>query len=104
MDLTLERQKDMDRYVLLKDLPLVKKGTVFVHDKEDRVRGSLMSGCLKLAWTDDGNCQHMLCADTIVFHAKAIYEKDWFMKIEDKKYSTLIQKLEAIIDELKMAK
>lgn len=106
--LTTERQKHMDKYVLLKDLPLVKAGTIFVHDKEDHFKGSHAAGCLKLAWTDNGDTQHGLCAETIIFHADAIKETDWFRKIEEKDSNSkqeikqwLIEKLEDLIETIK---
>ena len=106
--LTTERQKHMDKYVLLKNLPLVKAGTIFVHDKEDCFKGSHAGGCLKLAWTDNGDTQHGLCVETIIFHADAIKETDWFRKIEEKDSNSkeeikqwLIEKLEDLIKTIK---
>ncbi|TPF18027.1 hypothetical protein [Priestia megaterium] len=113
-NLNKERQKEMDKYMLLKDIPLVKAGAIFVHDKEDNIRGSIGSGCLKLAWTDDGNCQREtvnnrcagLCADTIVFHAIAKDDSEWFVKVKNEdKYkgilNNFVDKLGDLVDEFR---
>jgi hypothetical protein len=60
---------DVDYYVLQQDVGILQKGTVFYHDTEDSVRGSIGAGCLKLCWTYGGGCQSGLCGDTVVFHA-----------------------------------
>lgn len=73
-----KNQYTMPIYKLKKDIPLVKAGTLFYYDANDCVLGSIGAGCLKLAWTSDGGCQHMLCADTIVFHANATEDREWF--------------------------
>jgi hypothetical protein len=57
-----------DYYELTRDVGRLEKGTIFYHDIDDSVRGSIGSGCLKLCWTSKGNCQAMLCGDTVVFH------------------------------------
>jgi hypothetical protein len=105
----------MDRYILQKDIPGCKAGTLFVHDKKDTVYGSIMEGCLKLAWTDDGNCQKEtntdtaigLCGGTIIFHASVLKNEEWFKKetpviegILDFK-NNVISKLEGLISYLK---
>lgn len=65
-------------YRLKKEIPLCKKGTIFYYDPNDSNLGSINAGCLKMAWTKDGDCQNGLRADTIVFHANARHEKEWF--------------------------
>lgn len=76
-----DEQYKMPLYKLKKDIPLVKAGTIFYYDENDDILGSPGAGCLKLAWTQDNNCQSGLCADTIVFHANAIHDEEWFEKI-----------------------
>lgn len=79
----VREQYKMPLYKLKKDIPLCKKGTIFYYDKDDKRLGSIGNGCLKMAWTEDGNCQNMLCGDTIVFHANAIKDTKWFEKISE---------------------
>ncbi|MEC2708127.1 hypothetical protein P9Z39_20965 [Bacillus thuringiensis] len=83
--LSKERQKHMDKYVLLKELFDLPIGTVFVHDKDDRVKGSPAAGCLKLAWTDDGNCQKDVwyAAETFILHADVRKNLEWFKAADD---------------------
>lgn len=78
-----DEQYKMPLYKLKKDIPLVKAGTIFYYDENDDILGSPGAGCLKLAWTQDNNCQSGLCADTIVFHANATKDREWFEKIQD---------------------
>lgn len=63
-------------YELTQDLGFLPKGTIFVHDKEDHVRGSLANGCLKLCFTEDGNCpgnsSQKICGETVIFHTEFI--------------------------------
>lgn len=82
--MTTDEQYKLPLYELVRDLPLVKSGTIFYYDKDDVLKGSIANGCLKLAWSKIGGCQHGLCADTIVFHSHAIKDEDWFRKIESK--------------------
>jgi hypothetical protein len=82
-DLTSERQETMDKYMLLKDMPGLKAGAIFVHDTEDCIRGSFGDGCLKLAWIN-GDCQQGFCADTFSLHASVRRNEEWFKKIEQK--------------------
>jgi hypothetical protein len=108
-----EDQKTMDRYILQKDIPGCKAGALFVHDKKDKIYGSVMEGCLKLAWTDDGNCQKEtntdtaigLCAETIIFHASVLSNEEWFVKESKHNRShfkqKLIDKVENLLDFLK---
>lgn len=113
MGLMSEDQKKMDRYILLKDIPGCRSGALFVHDKKDTVYGSMMDGCLKLAWTDEGNCQKEtntntaigLCAEAIIFHTSVLDNEEWFVK--ENKYNRshfkqkLIDKVEDLLDFLK---
>lgn len=108
--LSTDRQENMDKYMLLKDIPGVKAGAIFVHDKEDKIYGSIAEGCLKLAW-DNGNCQRQtvneycagLCAETIIFHANVIKDKTWFKKVSSVSdfKEIMIEKLEDLISLLK---
>jgi hypothetical protein len=68
-------------YKLLIDIGKVKAGTTFYYDPKDDIRGSIGAGCLKLAWTIDGNCQCGLCADTIVFHASMREDTSLFKRV-----------------------
>ncbi|PGA33312.1 hypothetical protein COL81_26940 [Bacillus toyonensis] len=83
--LSKERQKHMDKYVLQKELFDLPIGTVFVHDREDRFKGSPAAGCLKLAWTDDGNCQKGVnyCGETFILHADVRKNVEWFIASDE---------------------
>lgn len=59
---------DYDYYELTRDLHPLEKGTIFYHDKNDGVYGSITQGCLKNCWTPDGNCYGGLCGGTVIFH------------------------------------
>ncbi len=83
MNRTKEEQYEMPLYKLKKDIPLMKAGAIFYYDSTDQVLGSIGAGCLKLAWTKDGDCQDFLCADTIVFHTNAIRDSEWFERISE---------------------
>ncbi|MED0951254.1 hypothetical protein P4T70_24700 [Bacillus mobilis] len=78
--LSTERQKHMDKYILQKELFDLPVGTVFVHDKDDSIAGSPGAGCLKLAWTDNGNCQKGVSysGETFILHAKVRTNLEWF--------------------------
>jgi len=76
--MTSNEQYQMPLYRLKKDIPLARAGTIFYYDENDSRLGSIARGCLKMAWTKDGDCQNALCADTIVFHAEAINDTEWF--------------------------
>lgn len=71
---------DTEYYELLIDIGRVKRGTIFYYDPKDDIRGSIGAGCLKLAWSEDGNCQCGLCADTIVFHASMREDTNLFKR------------------------
>jgi hypothetical protein len=75
----------MKAYKLLKDIPGLPAGTIFLHDKKDRVKGSISAGCLKNAW-DFGNCQgrgHWWCASTHVFPGQLADDREWFKPIKN---------------------
>jgi len=72
-------------YELLQDIPCVSRGAIFYWDKKDKKRGSIAEGCLKLCWTPSGgyygNERVLICANTIVFHASARFETEWFKEV-----------------------
>ncbi len=75
----------MKAYKLLKDIPGLPAGTVFLHDKKDHVRGNISHGCLKNAW-NYGNCQGNAyighwCANTHVFPGQLAYDRKWFKPV-----------------------
>lgn len=70
-----------DYYRLTKDFGLLKAGTIFFHDPDDDVYGSIAQGCLKNCWTSDGNCENSLCGSTVILHYEFIHT-DWFEKVE----------------------
>nr|WP_156736329.1 hypothetical protein [Mycobacterium sp. E3298] len=96
------RQQKMKKYILQKDMPGCKKGTVFVHDTEDDIVGSLAAGCLKLAWTDKGNCQEtaQYCGGSFILHASLKDDPEWF-KEERTINQYAIEVLEKLIEKLK---
>ena len=70
-----------DYYRLTKDFGLLKAGTIFYHDPDDDVYGSIARGCLKNCWTPDGNCENSLCGGTVILHYDFI-NTDCFEKVE----------------------
>ena len=60
-------------YRLTKDFGLLKAGTIFYHDPDDNIYGSIANGCLKLCWTPDGNCYSGLCGGTVILHYNFVY-------------------------------
>lgn len=72
---------DVDYYRLTKDFGLLKAGTIFYHDPDDHVYGSIAGGCLKNCWSPDGNCENALCGGTVILHNN-FAETDWFEKVE----------------------
>jgi len=78
----------MKAYKLLKDMPGLDAGAVFVHDKKDYETGSVSHGSLKLAW-DNGNCQFFSdygwCANAHILPGKLADSKKWFEKIKNEK-------------------
>lgn len=72
-------------YRLKKPIPGCAAGTIFIHDPDDAVRGSLAHGCLKLAW-DRGNCQlaaSSWCGHTFSFPAPLKDDAEWFEQVEN---------------------
>jgi len=82
----------MKAYKLLRDVPGLPAGSIFLHDKKDSTKGSIGCGCLKNAWKD-GNCQPCTdnddhvgwCAETHVFPGQLAKDKNWFKRIKNKK-------------------
>ena len=72
---------DYDYYRLTKDFGLLKAGTIFFHDPDDNIYGSVAEGCLKNCWTADGNCENNLCGSTVILHYRFAFT-DWFEKVE----------------------
>lgn len=70
-----------DYYMLTKDVGFMKAGTVFFHDPDDNIYGSIAEGCLKNCWTPDGNCANDICGGTVIFHYK-FANSDLFQKVE----------------------
>ena len=73
-----------DYYRLTKDFGLLKAGTIFFHDPDDDVYGSIAEGCLKNCYTPDGDCFEgngcSLCGGSVILHYRFI-KTDWFEKI-----------------------
>lgn len=88
---TRNEQYEMPIYELMRDIPLVNAGALFYYDENDKVKGSVGAGCLKLAWSIDGNCQNTLCADTIIFHANARRDPSWFKRVYLKSNNSYIE-------------
>lgn len=86
-----------DYYRLKKSCLGLKEGAIFYHDWEDQQLGSISSGCLKLAWDADGNCDFGPCANTYVLHATAINDKEYLQKIDIKEENAF---LTILIDKL----
>lgn len=69
-----------DYYRLTRDLGPLKAGTIFYHDPDDHIYGSVSQGCLKNCWTPDGNCGE-ICGGTVIFHY-IFANSDLFEKVE----------------------
>lgn len=69
-------------YELMKPVPGLPSGVVFIHDKYDSIKGSPAHGCLKLAW-DNGNCQADWCAETHIFPGQLSEDREWFKPIKN---------------------
>jgi hypothetical protein len=70
-------------YELLQDIPCLSRGSIFYWDKDDNIYGSIAEGCLKLCWTPKGSCYSGLAGDTIIFHASARKETEWFKLVQE---------------------
>ena len=81
---------------------VLPQGSVFVHDVDDRINGSLAKGCLTLCWAEDGNCQGWICGECLHLHA-CFRNTDLFEKIDSKeaKIREVISKLELQLSEAK---
>ena len=86
-------KQEYDYYRLTKDFGLLKAGTIFYHDPDDHIYGSIAQGCLKNCWTPDGNCSNGLCGGTVILHYKFV-DTDWFEKIP-RTPSVLMNELES---------
>ncbi len=78
----------MKAYKLLKDIPGLPAGTVFIHDKHDTMRGNVACGCLKNAWNDgntQGNEEQHWCASTHVFPGQLADDRRWFAPMRNAK-------------------
>lgn len=90
---------DYDYYELTQAVGFLPRGTVFYHDTDDHIYGSIGNGCLKLCWTDDGNCvgnhNQQICGGTVIFHFE-FAKTSLFRKIElkDKFKNLTIKEIE----------
>jgi len=73
----------MKAYKLLKEMPGLNAGAVFVHDESDQEKGSIGHGCLKLAWKAGGT-QDGWCGETHVLPGQLAKNREWFTEIENK--------------------
>lgn len=62
---------------------MLPDGSIFYHDKDDDVKGSIGDGCLKLCWTPDGNCYGRIAGDCMAFHA-SFKDTDLFKLVQRK--------------------
>ena len=78
----------MKAYRLQKDIPGMDAGAIFLHDKNDRIKGSIACGCLKNAWVN-GDCQgtkkDQWCGSTHVFPGQLADDRKWFKPVKTKK-------------------
>ncbi len=73
----------MKAYKLLKSIPGLNAGAVFVHDKNDIAKGSIFCGCLKLAW-EDGRYQDGWYADSYILPGQLAQDVEWFAEVKNK--------------------
>lgn len=69
-----------DYYRLTKDFGLLKAGTIFFHDPDDNVYGSISKGCLKNCYTPDGMCYGTIAGGSVILHYDYV-NTDWFEKV-----------------------
>lgn len=77
---------------------ILPPGSIFVHDTDDNIRGSIADGCLKLCWTPTGNCYGNICADTVIFHS-SFKNSNLFRRVSQKEIDK-INKLAKKIDKM----
>ena len=82
----LKEKSGMKAYRLLKDIPGLSAGAVFLHDTQDKYKGSIGCGCLKLAWVNH-DCQQGWCAETHIFPCQLADDKEWFKLISSDGYT-----------------
>lgn len=75
------------------------EGAIFVHDKNDRVKGSIAEGCLKLCWTPDGNTYGWIAGGGMCFHA-LFRNTDLFELVQSSQDIEKAEKLENLINDL----
>ena len=77
----------MKAYKLLKDMPQLKAGAIFMHDKKDWENGSTSYGCLKLAWCWGSTTpQSGWCGETYILPGQLAKDREWFKKIKNKNH------------------
>ena len=76
---------------------LLPEGAIFVHDKNDKVKGSM--GCLKLCWKPDGSTYGVISGGCMVFHAMFI-DTDLFELVQSSEDVEIVKKLENLINDL----
>lgn len=73
----------MKAFVLLRRMPGLEQGAVFVHDaKNESNLGSPRHGCLILAW-DAGGCQGSWCGATFVLPGQLAKDDSWFEEVDN---------------------
>lgn len=96
-----------DYYELTQSLGLDNKngqyvlpaGSIFYHDKNDSIKGSIGDGCLKLCWTPDGNCYGWICGDSMAFHA-SFKNTNLFKLVQPEKYIDKVNELKSLVFDL----
>lgn len=68
-------------YRLTRQLGTLPEGTIFFHDPDDHIYGSVAGGCLKNCWTADGDCSGGICGGTVILH-NVFMSSDLFEKVE----------------------
>lgn len=69
------------RFVLIKNMPGLKAGAIFVHMKYSNARpdvGNVGCGALVLAWSPEGNCQQNWCGGAFILPGQMFNEEEWF--------------------------
>lgn len=73
-------------YRTTKDIGFLPAGTIFVHDEEDTLYGSIAEGCLKLCWSPSGDCVgnsiQRICGGAVIFHYAFADKSDLFEEVE----------------------
>lgn len=77
---------------------LIPDGAIFVHDRDDSIKGTIGDGCLKLCWTPDGNTYGWICGGGMAFHPS--FKNSDLFKLVQPAENKITKKLVNLINDL----